>query len=91
MLNFSISLCIIIRVIQDDQNNNENSPIPTVGGDVMTKEGYESINSALEEELRDLRERYFHMSLKYAEVEQEREELVLKLRAPKSTGRSWFS
>ncbi|XP_022935574.1 spindle pole body component 110-like isoform X1 [Cucurbita moschata] len=79
------------RVIQDDQNNNENSPIPTVGGDVMTKEGYESINSALEEELRDLRERYFHMSLKYAEVEQEREELVLKLRAPKSTGRSWFS
>ncbi|RYQ95596.1 hypothetical protein Ahy_B08g090952 isoform I [Arachis hypogaea] len=34
----------------------------------------------LEAELSDIQERYFHMSLKYAEVEAEREELVMKLK-----------
>ncbi|KAL8171021.1 hypothetical protein V2J09_022825 [Rumex salicifolius] len=41
-------------------------------------------------ELKDLRERYFQMSLKYAEVEAQREELVLKLKSSGSR-RSWFS
>ncbi|XP_020540218.1 CAP-Gly domain-containing linker protein 1 isoform X2 [Jatropha curcas] len=43
--------------------------------------------SSMEIELRELRDSYFHMSLKCAEVESEREQLVLKLRAV-SNGRS---
>ncbi|KAI7749854.1 hypothetical protein M8C21_027519 [Ambrosia artemisiifolia] len=46
--------------------------------------------SLLETELKELQERYFHMSLKYAEVEAQREELVLRLKAVKP-GKSWFS
>ncbi|MFS7960225.1 putative NT-type C2 domain-containing protein [Helianthus anomalus] len=46
--------------------------------------------SSLERELSELQERYLHMSLKYAEVEAQREELVLKLKAV-GPGRSWFS
>ncbi|KAJ0896990.1 putative NT-type C2 domain-containing protein [Helianthus annuus] len=46
--------------------------------------------SSLERELSELQERYLHMSLKYAEVEAQREELVLKLKAI-GPGRSWFS
>lgn len=57
----------------------------------MAKEKNESIISAQEAELRDIRERYFHISLKYAEVEHEREELVMKLKAAKNGGRRWFS
>ncbi|XP_038889200.1 major antigen-like isoform X2 [Benincasa hispida] len=79
------------RLVSDNQNNKENSPISTVEGDEMTKEAYESINSALEAELKDIRERYFHISLKYAEVEHQREELVMKLKAAKNGGRRWFS
>ncbi|XP_050209631.1 uncharacterized protein LOC126660270 isoform X2 [Mercurialis annua] len=37
--------------------------------------------SMLAKELTDLRERYFHMSIKCAEVETEREQLMLKLRS----------
>ncbi|XP_015583817.1 CAP-Gly domain-containing linker protein 1 isoform X2 [Ricinus communis] len=48
---------------------------------------FEGSASTLEIELRDLQERYFHMSLKCAEVESEREQLVLKLRTV-SNGRS---
>lgn len=44
----------------------------------------------LEAELIDIRERYFHMSLKYAEVEAEREELVMKLKVVKSK-KGWLS
>ncbi|KAK1409647.1 hypothetical protein QVD17_36176 [Tagetes erecta] len=46
--------------------------------------------SLLEIELKELQERYLNMSLKYAEVEAQREELVLKLKAVKP-GKSWFS
>ncbi|XP_022765502.1 putative WEB family protein At1g65010, chloroplastic isoform X2 [Durio zibethinus] len=46
--------------------------------------------SSLETELKELRERYFHMSLKYAEVEDQREQLVMQLKAA-SGRRSWFS
>lgn len=52
--------------------------------------GHDWDKSALEAELKDLRERYFHMSLKYAEVEDEREQLVMKLKAA-NTGKRWFS
>ncbi|OMO62820.1 Prefoldin [Corchorus olitorius] len=46
--------------------------------------------SALEIELKDLRERYFQMSLKYAEVEDQREQLVMQIRAASGRKR-WFS
>ena len=45
--------------------------------------------SSLETELKDIRERYLDMSLRYAEVEAQREELVMKLKAAKG-GKRWF-
>ncbi|CAI9783146.1 unnamed protein product [Fraxinus pennsylvanica] len=62
----------------------------TVSGDVVTRQRYERTKSSLETELRDLRERYLHTSLKYAEVEAQRENLVMKLKATKG-GKRWFS
>lgn len=56
----------------------------------MAKERYERTKSSLQAELRDLQERYFNMSLKYAEVEAQREELVMKLKTSKS-GKRWLS
>ncbi|KAM0023227.1 putative NT-type C2 domain-containing protein [Helianthus debilis subsp. tardiflorus] len=59
--------------------------------DVNTvKKEHDKDASLLETELKELRERYLHMSLKYAEVEAQREELVLKLKAVKPA-KSWFS
>lgn len=60
------------------------------GGEVVSKEKYDVTKSSLEAELKDIRERYLHMSLKYAEVEAQREELVMKIRGVKSM-RRWFS
>ncbi|KAG6433972.1 hypothetical protein SASPL_105591 [Salvia splendens] len=54
------------------------------------RDKYERTKSSLETELRDLKQRYLEMSLKYAEVEGEREDLVMKLRATR-TGNRWFS
>lgn len=54
----------------------------------VKKEGYKDKVSSLEAELREIQERYSQMSLKYAEVEAEREELVMKLKTVNS--RSWF-
>ncbi|KAK4348450.1 hypothetical protein RND71_031205 [Anisodus tanguticus] len=51
---------------------------------------FEHTKALLETELKDIRERYFQMSLKYAEVEAQREDLVMKLKAVKS-GKRWFS
>lgn len=45
------------------------------------KGGDESKIKRLEAELQEIRERYFDMSLNYAEVEDQREQLVMKLRA----------
>ncbi|KAG5239631.1 centrosome-associated protein [Salix suchowensis] len=53
-------------------------------------DGCEGKISSLQTELKDLQERYFDMSLKYAEVEAERAKLVLKLKTV-SNGRRWFS
>ncbi|KAJ6746748.1 PROTEIN MLP1-LIKE [Salix koriyanagi] len=61
----------------------------TAEGEVVPKEKFERAKSSLEAELRDIRERYFHMSLKYAEVEANREELVMKLKAY-SSGKRWL-
>lgn len=46
--------------------------------------------ASLEAELKDMKERYLHMSLQYAEVEAQREELVMKLKTMKKEKR-WFS
>ncbi|MED6156361.1 hypothetical protein PIB30_013635 [Stylosanthes scabra] len=59
-------------------------------GELVTKEKFERTKSMLEAELSDIQERYFHMSLKYAEVEAEREELVMKLKEVRNQ-RGWFS
>lgn len=56
-----------------------------VAGMTINKE-----HDKVETELKELQERYLHMSLKYAEVEAEREELVSKLKVARP-GRSWFS
>ncbi|KAI0528687.1 hypothetical protein KFK09_001229 [Dendrobium nobile] len=46
--------------------------------------------SSLETELKEMRERYLHMSLQYAEVEAQREELVMQLKSAKKD-KKWFS
>ncbi|BAT96045.1 hypothetical protein LR48_Vigan02g073100 [Vigna angularis] len=65
-------------------------PLKSMAEEVVTKEKFERIKSVLEADLRDIQERYFHMSLKYAEVEAEREELVMKLKATKNK-KGWLS
>ncbi|KAL5709715.1 hypothetical protein ACHQM5_020372 [Ranunculus cassubicifolius] len=64
------------KLLSDGQNVNGNSP--------------KKSSSAVESELKDIRERYFHMSLRFAEVEAEREELVMQIKNLKG-GRRWFS
>ena len=58
--------------------------------DIVAKESNGRTKSSLKVELIDIRERYLHMSLRYTEVEAQREELVMKLRATKNVKR-WFS
>ncbi|CAN6576689.1 unnamed protein product [Malus baccata var. baccata] len=53
------------------------------------EERHERSRSSLEAELKDIRERYLDMSLRYAEVEAQREELVMKLKTAKG-GKRWF-
>ncbi|XP_068342086.1 uncharacterized protein [Pyrus communis] len=53
------------------------------------EERQERSRSSLEAELKDIRERYLDMSLRYAEVEAQREELVMKLKTAKG-GKRWF-
>ncbi|XP_019187764.1 PREDICTED: putative leucine-rich repeat-containing protein DDB_G0290503 [Ipomoea nil] len=52
--------------------------------ELAEKERFEQTKSSLEAELKDIRERYFEMSLKYAEVEAQRESLVMKLKTAKN-------
>uniref|UniRef100_A0A1D1Y5T4 Myosin-11 n=1 Tax=Anthurium amnicola TaxID=1678845 RepID=A0A1D1Y5T4_9ARAE len=52
-------------------------------------EGHDERLMLLEAELKDMRERYSQMSLKFAEVEGQREELVMKLKSVKKEKR-WF-
>lgn len=78
------------RSPSQDQNNQANASVKCLSEEVVTKEKFERTKSMLEEELRDIQERYFHMSLKYAEVEAEREELVMKLKVAKNK-KGWLS
>ncbi|GFP85541.1 hypothetical protein PHJA_000697800 [Phtheirospermum japonicum] len=73
----------------DGQKNNVAST-KKLSSEVVARERYERTKSSLETELKDLRERYLEMSLKYAEVESEREDLVMKLKVSKGVKR-WFS
>ncbi|XLR12563.1 hypothetical protein S83_006024 [Arachis hypogaea] len=81
--------------IHEDQltrsQGHANGSIKSMGeGELVTKEKFERTKSMLEAELSDIQERYFHMSLKYAEVEAEREELVMKLKEVRNK-KGWFS
>lgn len=74
----------------EEQHAQAETPRKSSGeGEVVPKERFERTKSSLESELRDLQDRYFHMSLKYAEVEAQREELVMKLKSG-NTGKKWF-
>ncbi|KAK1434891.1 hypothetical protein QVD17_00645 [Tagetes erecta] len=61
-----------------------------VEGEVVTKEKFEKTKSSLETELKDLRDRYLEMSLKYAEVEAERGDLVMQLKTNSDRKRFQF-
>ncbi|KAK4419280.1 hypothetical protein Salat_2340900 [Sesamum alatum] len=78
------------RTSAGQKNYTVASKKPAADGEVVARERYERTKSSLETELRDLRERYLEMSLKYAEVEAEREDLVMQLKATRG-GKKWFS
>ncbi|XP_057423549.1 uncharacterized protein LOC130717359 isoform X2 [Lotus japonicus] len=81
------------RSSSQDRNNQANAPVKSMAEEeLVTKEKFEHTKSKLEAELIDIQERYFHLSLKYAEVETEREELVMKLKSSSSkTRKGWLS
>ncbi|GFS45827.1 hypothetical protein Acr_00g0098430 [Actinidia rufa] len=83
---------IQLQRLSSEGRNNHSATLrkTTAEGEVVAKERYERTKSSLEAELRDLRERYSQMSLRYAEVEAEREDLVMHLKASKN-GKKWFS
>ncbi|KAH7854736.1 hypothetical protein Vadar_017255 [Vaccinium darrowii] len=79
------------RILSEGRSNHADSlRKSTPEGEVVAKEIFERTKSSLERELKDLQDRYFQMSLKYAEVEGQREDLVMKLREAKN-GKKWFS
>ncbi|XP_031285176.1 A-kinase anchor protein 9-like [Pistacia vera] len=80
----------IKRLSSEGKSHRVNGRKSVAEGEVVTKERFERTKSSLESELRDIRERYLQMSLKYAEVEAQREELVMKLKIAKN-GKRWFS
>ncbi|XP_038689399.1 centrosome-associated protein CEP250-like [Tripterygium wilfordii] len=60
-------------------------------GEATKKNAFEDNgSSSIERDLKDMQERYFHISLKYAELQAERDQLALKLRSVSSNGRKWF-
>ncbi|KAK3226659.1 hypothetical protein Dsin_006521 [Dipteronia sinensis] len=78
------------RLQSEGRNSHTKARKPKGEGEVVTKERFERTKSSLETELKDIRERYLQMSLKYAEVEAQREELVMQLKVAKN-GKRWFS
>ncbi|KAL2514310.1 myosin heavy chain [Forsythia ovata] len=79
------------RFMSMGQNNHTTaSKQSEVSGEVVTRQSNERTKSSLETELRDLRERYLQMSLKYAEVEAQREDLVMKLKETKGGKRNTY-
>ncbi|XP_024985419.1 myosin-2 heavy chain-like [Cynara cardunculus var. scolymus] len=74
------------RLKSEGRNSLSSTPGKSKGeGEVVTKERFERTKSSLETELKDLRDRYLEMSLKYAEVEAEREDLVMQLKTNTTT------
>ncbi|KAK2454903.1 early endosome antigen [Trifolium repens] len=81
----------INRSSPQGRNNQASGPVKSVAEEeLVTKEKFERTKSKLEAELTDIQDRYFHMSLKYAEVEAKREELVMQLKMAKSK-KGWLS
>ncbi|GMY25039.1 coiled-coil domain-containing protein 18-like isoform X1 [Fagus crenata] len=78
------------RLSESQKSHTHSHTKSTAEDDIVTKDSNGRTNSSLEAELIDIRERYLNMSLKYAEVENQREELVMKLKAAKNVKR-WFS
>ncbi|KAL3628423.1 hypothetical protein CASFOL_027469 [Castilleja foliolosa] len=92
------------RLLENESNKNrvvhesrasagqKNNVVSTkkLSSEVLARERNERTKSSLEAELKDLRNRYLEMSLKYAEVESEREDLVMKLKSSRGV-KSWFS
>ncbi|XP_077225832.1 uncharacterized protein LOC143859049 isoform X2 [Tasmannia lanceolata] len=72
-----------------DQTVNTYSLKKSVDKVEVTYDEDKNKGSPLEMELGEMRERYFHMSLRYAEVEAEREKLVMEVKALKR-GKGWF-
>ena len=72
------------------EKQNDDSGISTeAANEKETRINNASRIASLEAELIDLQDRYLHMSLHYAEVETQREELVMQLKSVKK-GR-WYS
>ena len=91
LASHAVSLTFRFRLSSEGRNNHSATLRKTTAeGEVVAKERYERTKSSLETELRDLRERYSQMSLRYAEVEAEREDLVMQLKVSKN-GKKWFS
>lgn len=85
------NFCLCFSLLTEEYKDPLNAPKKLLDEEVVVKgDGYEGKISSLQTELKDLQERYFDMSLKYAEVEAERAKLVLKLK-PVNNGRRWFS
>ncbi|XP_041024890.1 coiled-coil domain-containing protein 18-like isoform X1 [Juglans microcarpa x Juglans regia] len=82
----------IDRLLTEGQSSHTDvSRKSTAEDEIVAKERNGRTKSSLEAELIDIRERYLHMSLKYAEVEAQREELVMKLKTVKNVKRTWLS
>ncbi|WOL10101.1 myosin-2 heavy chain-like isoform X1 [Canna indica] len=79
----SMSEMQLKRVISEKQVDHPEEPKKTVNDNT------DKISS-LEAELKDMKERFLSMSLQYAEVEAQREELVMQLKSVKKEKR-WFS
>lgn len=80
--NYFCKLLLVSRLLSKELTTPLDTP--------MENDGYDRKVSSLEAELKDLQERYLQMSLKCAEVEAQREQLVMKLKSVNS-GRKWFS
>ncbi|XP_022745383.1 flagellar attachment zone protein 1-like isoform X2 [Durio zibethinus] len=80
----------IKSLLSKEESIHPDVPENSTGEEAARQDGCECKASAFETELKELRERYLEMSLKYAEVEDEREQLVMQLKAA-SGRKSWFS
>ncbi|XP_010918589.2 uncharacterized protein [Elaeis guineensis] len=74
----------------DEEGKNQTEVLNKTTSNNDTKISDNDKITSLEAELKDMQERYLQMSLQYAEVEAQREELVMKLKSMKKEKR-WFS